>query len=87
MIWNVTHSVVLTFFLGLFAKADASGRLVNAGNLLWYAGGAVGPAAASMVLVAGNYSPMIYACSFGVLASLVVIVPVLVKSAAANPRY
>ena len=87
VIWNVTHSVVLTFFLGLFAKADASGRLVNAGNLLWYAGGAVGPAAASLVLVAGNYSPMIYACSFGVLASLVVIVPVLVKSAAANPRY
>ena len=87
VIWNVTHSVILTFFLGLFAKADASGRLVNAGNLLWYAGGAVGPAAASLVLVAGNYSPMIYACFFGVLASLVVIVPVLVKSAATNPRY
>lgn len=87
VIWNVSHSVVLTFFLGLFAKADASGRLVNAGNLLWFAGGAVGPAAASLVLVAGNYSPLIYACFFGVLASLIVIVPALVKSAAANPRY
>ena len=81
----VAGSVVLAFFFGVFAKVDASGRLVNAANLLWYAGGAVGPAAASLVLVSGSYSPMIYAGTLGLLASLVVIVPVLKRWASNGP--
>ena len=76
----VAFSVIQTFFFGIFAKLDSSGRLVNAGNLLSFAGAAVGPAAASLVLVAGNYSPVIYAGSFGVLASLFVIMPVVMKN-------
>ena len=63
----------------------ASGRLVNAANLLWYAGGAVGPAAASLMLVSGSYSPMIYAGTLGLLASLIVIVPVLKRWASNEP--
>lgn len=80
VIMYVAYSVTQTFFFGIFAKLDSSGRLVNAGNLLSFAGAAVGPAAASLVLVAGNYSPVIYAGSFGVLACLIVITPVLVKN-------
>ena len=81
----VAGNVVLAFFFGVFAKMDASGRLVNAANLLWYAGGAVGPAAASLMLVSGSYSPMIYAGTLGLLASLIVIVPVLKRWASNEP--
>ncbi len=81
----VAGNVALTFFFGLFAKVDASGRLVNAANLLFYAGGAVGPAAASFMLVQGSYSPMIYGGSLALLASLFVIVPVLSRWAPGEP--
>ena len=78
-------NVALTFFFGLFAKVDASGRLVNAANLLFYAGGAVGPAAASLMLVQGSYSPMVYGGTLALLASLFVIVPVLSRWAPSEP--
>ena len=80
VITYVAYSVTQTFFFGIFAKLDSSGRLVNAGNLLSFAGAAVGPAAASLVLVTGNYSAVIYASSFGMLACLIVIMPVLIKN-------
>lgn len=72
-------SVVLTFVLGMFAKVDSSGRLANGVNVLYYAGGAVGPAAASLVLMPGNYDLLIYVGCVGLLASLVLIVPALMR--------
>lgn len=84
VIMYFAYSVAQTFFLGIFAKLDSSGRLVNAGNLLSFAGGAFGPAAASLVLVAGNYSAVIYVGSLCVLACLILIVPVLTKNGRAK---
>ena len=58
--------------------------LVNGANLLWYAGGGVGPAA-SLVLVPDSFNPMIYAGSLGLPASPIVIVAVLKRWPSSGP--
>ena len=75
LIFYASWILVVSFFLGGFAEADSTGRLVAVANIVMFAAAAIGPAAASLLLAPSNYHSLIIICACAMLASLILIIP------------